>query len=402
MLSPEVLGILARRSGDFDAAEDAVQEALIAAAERWPHDGVPPNPRAWLLLAAGRRLTDALRSDRSRVDRERLVARMEPGAGEGSDADDSLMLLFLCCHPALTHVSAVALTLRAVGGLTTAQIARAYLVPEATMAQRISRAKATIRASGVPFALPDPAQRPARIGAVLRVLYLLYNEGHTTSTGDTLLRVDLSDEAIRLARLLHHLLADDGEVTGLLALLVLIDARRPARLDADGDPVPLADQDRSRWDRTTIREGTALLDAAIGHGPVGPYQLQAAIAAVHDRASRAADTDWPQILALYGLLERVAPNPVVTLNRAVAAGEAQGPAAGLAILERVVDPVRSSHRHAAVKGHLLELAGDREGAFVAYRTAARLATNVAEQRSLTRAASRVRVRPLPNDAAPDR
>ena len=303
------------------------------------------------------------------------------------DEDDTLALFFMCAHPELTTASSIALTLRAVGGLTTAEIARAFLVPEATMAQRISRAKRTIKASGVAFRLPSPDDEPPAVRSVLHVLYLIFNEGYASSSGRDLQRVDLSDEAIRLATLAHGQLPDDAEVAGLLALMLLIDARRPARVDAKGDVVPLSDQDRSLWDRGQIAEGTAMLDGAIGRGRVGEYQIQAAIAAIHDRAPTAADTDWPQILALYGLLERMTGNPVVTLNRAVAAGMADGPAAGLAILDGMDGALKGTHRFEAVRAHLLEMAGDSDGAIEHYRAAARLATNLPEQRYLTRQAS---------------
>jgi predicted RNA polymerase sigma factor len=388
-LAPQVLGSLARRSGDFGAAEDAVQEALIAAALHWPRDGVPEQPRAWLLQTAARRLIDQKRSEQARRDREILASWRETAARDVSDQDDSLLVLFMCCHPALTPASAIALTLRAVGGLTTGEIASAFLVDEATMAQRISRAKQRVKASGVPFELPAPEERPARVGAVLRVLYLIFNEGYASSSGGELHRIELSDEAIRLTRMLQRLLPDDAEVAGLLALMLLIDARRPARTDAAGALVPLADQDRTQWDRTRIAEGTALLDGAIRKGTPGEYQLQAAIAAVHDRAAQASDTDWPQILALYGLLEQITGNPVVTLNRAVAAAMVDGPSAGLAVLDEVGEQLNGHYRLDAVRAHLLELAGDADDAFEHYRAAAGRTTNLAEQRYLTRQAARL-------------
>ena len=354
-----------------------MQEALIAAATHWPTDGIPERPAGWLLQTASRRMVDQWRSDVARRDRELRVAS-QPVPGEAPQEDDTLTLLFLCCHPALTPPSAVALTLRAVGGLTTAEIARAFLVPEATMAQRISRAKQRITASGEPFAMPAPTDRPERLRSVLRVLYLMFNEGYASTAGAELIRVDLSDEAIRLARLVHEA-DDDAEATGLLALLLLIDARRPARTDAAGDPVTLADQDRTLWDRARIAEGLQLLDRAIGSGAVGEYQLQAAIAAVHDRAPTAADTDWPQILGIYGLLEQMTGNPVVTLNRAVAAAMVHGPAAGLALLDGVDDALP---RIDQLRAHLHELAGDRDVALTHYRRAAGRATNRAERRHL--------------------
>jgi RNA polymerase sigma factor (sigma-70 family) len=392
--APQVLGVLARRYGDFAGAEDAAQEALLTAALRWPRDGVPENPNAWLLQAATRRLIDQYRSDRSRRVRESAAAQ-EPQAPEVSDRDDTLTVLFMCCHPSLTPASAIALTLRAVGGLTTAEIASAFLVDEATMAQRISRAKQRIKASGVPFRPPTPEERPAALRSLLHVLYLIFNEGYTVQ------RAELSEEAIRLARMVRRSLADDAEVTGLLALMLLLESRRAARTDADGDLVPLPEQDRARWDRSRIVEGLELLDEAIARGAVGEYQLQAAIAAVHSRAERAEDTDWPQILALYGLLEQLSGNPVVTLNRAVAAAMADGPEAGLTVLASVEDQLNGHYRVDAVRAHLLEQAGDVDGALTHYRAAARLTTNLPEQRYLTARAARLAASRAPG-AAGDR
>jgi predicted RNA polymerase sigma factor len=339
-------------------------------------------------------LIDQMRSEHARASRELQTALLTPPASAALEEDDTLTLLFMCAHPALTPASSIALTLRAVGGLTSAEIAKAFLVPEATMAQRISRAKRTIKASGVPFRLPSPEERPAAVRSVLHVLYLIFNEGYAGSSGADLQRVDLSDEAIRLATLVHGQLADDPEVAGLLALMLLIDARRPARTDANGDVIALAEQDRSLWDRRLIAQGAALLDRAVAKGGVGEYQLQAAIAAVHDRAPSAADTDWPQILALYVLLERMTGNPVVTLNRAVAAAMAEGPSAGLAILDGVNEELAGNHRLEAVRAHLLEMAGDTDAAAEHYRTAARLTTNLAEQRYLAAKAARLRTRDL--------
>jgi RNA polymerase sigma factor (sigma-70 family) len=387
-LAPQVLGMLARRTGDFAAAEDAVQEALLAATLHWPQEGVPDNPRGWLIQAASRRLIDHWRSEQSRRERETLASADR--AAEVPGQDDTLAVLFMCCHPALTPPSATALTLRAVGGLTTAEIASAFLVSESTMAQRIARAKQRIKASGEPFRLPTPAEQPDRLRTVLRVLYLIFNEGYATSGGSRLHRTDLSEEAIRLARMVHRLLPDDGEVAGLLALMLLVDARRPARVDAAGELVPLAEQDRALWDRRRIAEGTALLDGSIGKGPPGEYQLQAAIAALHDRAPQAEETDWPQILALYGLLEQVTGNPVVTLNKAVAAAMADGPPAGLALLDEVGDRLAGHHRLDAVRAHLLELAGDRQAALEHYRAAAARTTNLAEHRYLAKQAARLK------------
>jgi RNA polymerase sigma factor (sigma-70 family) len=387
-LAPQVLGVLARRSGDFAAAEDAAQEALLAATLHWPQEGIPDNPRGWLIQAASRRLIDHWRSEQSRREREALAS--EDRAAEVPHQDDTLAVLFMCCHPALTPVSATALTLRAVGGLTTAEIASAFFVSEATMAQRIARAKQRIKASGEPFRLPTPAEQPDRLRTVLRVLYLIFNEGYTASGGSRLHRTDLSEEAIRLTRMVHRLLPEDGEVAGLLALMLLVDARRPARVDSAGELVPLAEQDRSLWDRGRIAEGTALLDGSIGQGPPGEYQLQAAIAALHDRAPRAEETDWPQILALYGLLEQVTGNPVVTLNKAVAAAMADGPSAGLAVLDEVEEQLAGHHRLYAVRAYLLELDGDRQGALEHFRAASARTTNLAEQRYLAKQAARLK------------
>lgn len=355
-----------------------MQEALIAAARHWTADGVPAQPRGWLLQTASRRMVDQWRSDTARRDREVRVAT-EPGTGTAAQVDDTLTVLFLCCHPVLSPTSAIALTLRAVGGLTTAEIARAFLVPESTMAQRISRAKQ--RVAGETFSMPSPEEHPARLRSVLRVLYLTFNEGYTDLT-----RNDLSDEAIRLTRLVHAA-DDDPEVAGLLALMLLTEARRPARADASGTPVPLADQDRTRWDHALVAEGTALLDGAIGRGAVGEYQLQAAVAAIHDRAPTADATDWPQVLALYELLERMTGSPVVTLNRAVAASMVDGPAAGLAILDRVDE---SLPRLDQLRAHLYEQAGDHDRALAHYRRAAGRATNVAERRYLDAQVARLR------------
>ena len=368
-LAPRVLAALVRHLGHFETAEDAVQEALLAAATTWPGQGVPDRPEAWLITVASRRMTDLLRSDSARARRETAA---DPPAGPAS-ADDTLELLVLCCHPALTPPSQVALTLRAVGGLSTAEIARAFLVPEATMAQRISRAKQRIRGTGFP-------RTPGRLAEVLHVLYLVFNEGYTASSGPDLHRVDLTREAIRLTRTVRELRPDDGEVAGLLALMLLTDARRPARTRPDGGLVPLAEQDRTLWDRSRIAEGVTLVTDTLARHPVGPYQLQAAIAAVHAGAERAEDTDWPQVVALYTLLAQLDPGPVVRLNQAVAVGMAAGPAAGLALLAGL-DGL-PGHRLPAVRAQLRELAGDRDGARVDYRTAARLTTSLPEQRYL--------------------
>ena len=398
--APHVLAALLRRDAGLDAAEDAVQEALLAAAVQWPVVGTPRDPRAWLVTVASRRLVDAHRSEAARERRELVAARRDgldrPGVavGEGQGPapdDDSLVVLLLCCHPALPMPAQVALTLRAVGGLSTAQIARAFLVPEATMAQRVSRAKARLRAVGVPFAPPTAAELPGRLAAAAHVLYLVFTEGHTSTAGPELVDVPLAAEAIRLARQLRERLPDDGELAGLLALMLLTHARRAARIGPDGALVPLAEQDRSRWDSGRIREGIALLEAVLPVGPVGPYQLQAAIAAVHAEAGRAEETDWPQIAALYEMLARVAPGPVVTLNRAVAVAMVEGPDAGLRMLEPLLTGPRAHlhHRLHAVRGHLLELSGELGQARTAYLLAASSATSVPEQRYLLGRAARL-------------
>jgi RNA polymerase sigma factor (sigma-70 family) len=398
-LVPGVLGSLVQRYGTFDECEDAVQEALLAAAVQWPQQGVPDNPRAWLVTVAGRRLTDELRrrgARRRREDTVHATAGIAPDPGGDPAAvtragDDSLRLLFLCCHPSLTPASQVALTLRAVGGLTTAEIAAAFLVPEATMGQRISRAKQRIREAGADLTMPAADELPARLAAVLHVLYLVFNEGYTASSGERLARDDLACEAVRLARELARALPDEAEAAGLLALMLLTQGRRPARVDDHGGLVPLAEQDRSRWDRRLIDEGVALVTATLSMGRVGPYQLQAAIAAVHDEAPSADATDWLQILGLYDLLARVAPNPVVMLNRAVAVAMVQGPQAGLAALDAVAvdERLEAHHRVAAARAHLLELAGDTDAARAEYRRAARLTTSRPEQRYLDARARRL-------------
>ena len=399
-LAPRALGALVRRYGDFDASEDAVQEALLAAAMQWPDQGIPSNPSGWLIAVAARRMNDQLRGEIARRRREEAVATQmpadafmaaPPGDAHTPEQDDTLTLLFLCCHPALSAASQVALTLRAVGGLSTAEIARAFLVPEATMAQRISRAKGTITASGLPFQMPPPHERAERLRVVLHVLYLIFNEGYTASAGPDLHRVELSGEAIRLTREIHRLLPDDGEVAGLLALMLLTDARRPARTGSDGALIPLAEQDRSRWNQDAIREGSALITHTLRQAPIGPYQLQAAIAAVHDEAARAEVTDWPQILALYQLLDHLAPGPMVTLNHAVALAMVKGPRAGLDLLTTLESDERLArhHRLAAVRAHLLERAGDYAAARASYRLAARRTTSLPEQRYLESRAARL-------------
>jgi RNA polymerase sigma factor (sigma-70 family) len=392
-LAPQVLGALVRRYGQFDAAEDAVQEALVAAAQRWPKDGVPADPRAWLSTVASRRLVDEWRSESARRRREENVATLElPTRTSDTPAhDDTLTLLFMCCHPSLSAPSQLALTLRAVGGLTTAEIANAFLVPEATMAQRISRAKQSIRGAGLRFDLPPESERAERLRVVMQVLYLIFNEGYTTSGGPELQRGDLTAEAIRLTRMLHRLVPGETEVSGLLALMLLIDARRDARTDEDGMIVPLAEQRRDLWDRKQIDEGVALLSRTLGTAPLGPYQVQAAIAAVHDEAATAEETDWPQILALYEVLERVSPGPMVTLNRAVALAMVHGPRAGLALLGTLDSDDRMAHTHRleAVRAHLLEITGDVAAARESYRSAARMTASVPEQRYLALRAARL-------------
>jgi RNA polymerase sigma factor (sigma-70 family) len=404
-LAPLILGALLRRYRDFDAAEDAVQEALLAGAIQWPRDGMPASPRGWLVEVASRKMTDHLRSEharRKREDRvavelereqEHAVARpfdMERAAG----GDDTLLLLFMCCHPALTPPSAIALTLRAVLGLTTAEIAKAFLVPEATMAQRISRAKQTVKDAGAGFEMPAPSEWTPRLAAVLHVLYLMFNEGYATSGGPELQRSDLTSEALRLTRAVHARCPDDGEVTGLYALMILTEARRLARTGPDGEIIPLDDQDRRQWDHAAIAEGVALVTKALARGAIGPYQLQAAIAAVHDEAPSTEETDWAEVLALYGLLERMSDNPMVSLNRAVALAMVKGPRAGLERLAEIEGDQRlaNTHRLAAVRAHLVEMTGDHAAAIQHYRTAARRATSAPEQRYLFARAARLEQR----------
>jgi RNA polymerase sigma factor (sigma-70 family) len=393
-LTPQVLGALVRRYGHFDTAEDAVQEALLAASQPWPAEGVPDNPRGWLITVASRRLTDLLRREQARQRSEDRVAQWaalpDPEPGERiADTDDTLILLFMCCHPSLSPASQIALTLRAVGGLTTAEIARAFLVPEATMTRRITRAKASVKDSGARFALP--ADRDERLGAVLKVVYLIFNEGYASTTGPSLQRVELAAEGIRLARMLRRLLPDDSEVAGLLALMLLTDARRPARTGPLGELVPMDEQDRSLWIPESIQEGVGLITAALPRGPVGPYQLQAAIAAVHDEAPSAAETDWAQIVALYEVLLQLVDNPMVTLNQVVAVAMARGADDGLKLLATIQDDERiaSDHRLSAVRAHLLEMSGDAAGARAAYEEAAGRTTSLPQQRYLYERASRL-------------
>jgi RNA polymerase sigma factor (sigma-70 family) len=393
-LAPEVLGAIVRRYGDFGAAEDAVQEALTAAAFQWPRAGVPENPRAWLIQVAARKLTDQIRSESARRRRETKVVLetppeenvVPPPDEPREEEDDALVLLFMCCHPALTRPSAIALTLRAVGGLTTTEIASAFLVPEATMAQRISRAKQSIKSSGVGFVMPPPEERIASLSAVLHVLYLIFNEGYATSSGAMHQRVDLSREAIRLARMARAFVPHSSEATGLLALMLLTDARRAARTGPNGEIIPLDEQDRSLWDRDAIAEGVDLVTRAMTRGADarGSFLLQAAIAAVHDEAASAEDTDWPQIVALYGVLMSLSDNPMVALNHAVAVAMAQGLAAGLALLEKLDrDPrIKDHFRLDAVRAHLLERSGNVAAALAHYEAAAEKTASIPERNYL--------------------
>jgi RNA polymerase sigma factor (sigma-70 family) len=390
-LAPKVLGVVTRRCGDFSDAEDAVQEALIAAATTWPTEGRPENPAGWLVRVAQRRVIDQHRGDEARRRRERMAASWSlAGGDEVSGEDDSLVVMFMCCHPALTPGAAIPLTLRAVGGLTTREIANAFLVPEPTMAQRITRAKAKVKAAGATFAMPPTAELADRLRSILHVLYLLFNEGYATSDGPDLGRSDLSTEAIRLTRGVHDAMPDDPEVESLLALMLLTDARRPARTDADGELVPLEHQDRSRWSQDLVVEGEALLTDARRRGHVGEYQLQAEIAAAHDRAATYDETDWRKILSFYELLEQLTSNPMVRLNRAVAATMVDGPAAGLALLDGLDVELGDHHRLHAVRGHLLERAGDNAAAAEEFRAAAAGTTNLRERTYLTTKAASVR------------
>lgn len=408
-LAPQVLGTVVRRFRDFASAEDAVQEALLAAALQWPREGVPENPRGWLIQVAIRRMTDQVRSDAARKRREEAAANeMEsvaiPAAelGANEERDDTLILLFMCCHPSLSPSSAIALTLRAIGGLTTAEIANAFFVPEATMAQRISRAKQSIKSSGVPFRLPSREKRSELLRTVMHVLYLIFNEGYTSSSGPQIQRPELAKEAIRLARMLHKSLPDETEAAGLLALMLLTDARRNARTSPDGELIPLSKQDRTVWDQAEISEGVALVTSALSKGAIGPYQLQAAIAAVHDEAARSEDTDWPQILALYDLLKRMSDNPMVALNYAVAAAMVFGPAKGLALIEELGSDSRVAghHRLDAARAHLEEMAGNFKAATDHYRIAASRTTSVPERDYLLAQAARLSDAQAPSSPEP--
>ncbi|MGH2551336.1 MAG: RNA polymerase sigma factor [Thermomicrobiales bacterium] len=399
-LAPQVLGALMRRYGNFDAAEDAVQDAMLAAFGQWPDQGIPTNPRGWLITVAVRRMTDQWRSEAARQRRELHSFSMKPSqdfAAPGADdeldtaEDDSLKLIFMCCHPSLTAASQISLTLRAVGGLTTGEIARAFLVPEATMAQRISRAKATVKSSKAPFQMPEAPERAERMRVVLHVLYLIFNEGYTSSEGPDLQRIELTREAIRLTRQVRRILPDDGEVAGLLALMLLTDARRHARSGFDGELIPLSDQDRSLWNRSMIAEGLAIIGDALARAEVGPYQVQAAIAALHDEAPSAGETDWAQIVSLYELLQQLMPSPVVSLNHAVAVAMVHGPDSGLAILQTLESSgdLKGNHRLDAVRAHLLERSGDRSGAIESYRLAANRTQSLPEQAYLEARAARL-------------
>jgi RNA polymerase sigma factor (sigma-70 family) len=401
-LTPQVLGAVVRRYGNFDLAEEATQEALLAASLQWPRNGLPQNPKAWLITVAARRLTDLLRSDQARRRRENNLAQWaltetadRPVDEPNHVADDTLVVLFMCCHPSLSIASQIALTLRTVGGLSVPEIGRGLLTSEQTVTRRITRAKRSIKDSGVPFGLPGRDDFPSRLGAVMRVLYLIFNEGYASTGGPDLLRVDLADEAIRLGRALHGLLPEHGEVSGLLALMLLVHARHRSRVGPDGSLIPMAEQDRTLWDRDRINEGVALVTAALPKGPTGPYQLQAAIAAVHDEAESTDTTDWPQIVALYGLLLRLEDNPVVALNHAVAISMVDGPGAGLERLGRLAGDARinTDRRFHAVRGHLFEMAGDPDAALAAYMEAVRRAMNVQQQRYLNRQITRLESSP---------
>jgi RNA polymerase sigma factor (sigma-70 family) len=391
--APQVLAAVVRRFGDFADADDAVQEAMLAATQQWPRQGAPDNPVGWLIHVASRRMVDQARSETARRDREAVAAAREPrDSRPAMDHDDTLALMFMSCHPELPPASAIPLTLRAVGGLTTTEIANAFLVPEATMAQRISRAKQRIKASAIPFRMPSGEQWTERLRSVLHVLYLIFNEGYLTSGGPELARGEFSGEAIRLARIVRRALPRDPEVAGLLALMLLTEARRPARADANGELIPLAEQDRSLWDRELIAEGLDVLATAWSRGVAGEYLVQAQIAALHDQAARYEDTDWREIATLYSLLEQLTGNPMVSLNRAIAVAMVEGPRAGLALLEPLEQPLAGHHRLHAIRGHLLEMAGDVDAAIGEYRTAAGRTTSIPEQNYLTMQAARLNER----------
>jgi RNA polymerase sigma factor (sigma-70 family) len=399
-LTPQVLGALTRRHRDFAAAEDATQEALLAASVQWPREGVPDNPGGWLYKVALRHLSDNARSEAARRRREEHIAgefAIEEMLMQSTDADfepdqdDTLMILFMCCHPSLTAASAIALTLRAVGGLTTREIGKAFFVPEATMAQRISRAKQAIKESNIPFSLPSGQQRDERLDAIMHVLYLIFNEGHTSSVGETLQRVDLSTEAIRLTRALHESAADSPEVAGLLALMLLTQARSAARSGPTGELIPLDEQDRTRWDKALIQEGVALIAKAMSSSVIGPYQLQAAIAAIHDQAHTPEQTDWAQIQDLYGLLLRITDSPMIALNHAVATAMVEGVEAGLSLVDAIAQDTRlkKHYRTHAVRAHLYERAGKKHLALEHYQRAADGTSSLPERNYLLGKAARL-------------